>query len=156
MAKRLYVVLLLSVVLSGSAFAQISGTAGASLANPYGAVALPGTTTPPKLLLDRAVPRQAPLRVRVPALAPLLLRWLSPRRRYPDNRGQAARRGRARLQARIVCPRGCCARLREHREWCRFWQGPIFPARLSCSARQHPPSPRDWVGESGVPYRRKG
>ena len=47
MAKRLYVVVLLSVVLSGSAFAQISETAGAGLANPYGAVALPGTTTPP-------------------------------------------------------------------------------------------------------------
>jgi hypothetical protein len=46
MAKRLYVVLLLSVVLSGSAFAQISGTAGGSLANPYGAVTLPGITTP--------------------------------------------------------------------------------------------------------------
>jgi len=46
MAKQLYVVLLVSVVLSGSAFAQISGTAGASLANPYGAVTLPGITAP--------------------------------------------------------------------------------------------------------------
>ena len=46
MAKQLYVVLLVSVVLSGSAFAQISGTAGASLANPYGAV-IPGNVTAP-------------------------------------------------------------------------------------------------------------
>ena len=154
MAKRLYVVVLLSVVLSGSAFAQISGTAGASLANPYGAVALPGTTTPPNAAAGSAVPRQAPLRV--PALAPLLLSWLPPRRLYPDNRGQEARRRRARLQARIVCRRGYCARLRERREWRRFWPGRTFPARLSCAAQQHPPSQRGWVGESSMLYRRKG
>jgi hypothetical protein len=56
MAKRLYVVLLFSVVLSGSAFAQISGTAGASLTNPYGAVALPGTTTPPNAAAGSSSP----------------------------------------------------------------------------------------------------
>ena len=56
MAKQLYVVLLVSVVLSGSAFAQISGTAGASLANPYGAVTLPGITTPSGVAAGSNVP----------------------------------------------------------------------------------------------------
>jgi hypothetical protein len=56
MAKRLYIVLLLSVALSGSAFAQTSGTAGAGLTNPYGAVALPGTTTPPNAAAGSSSP----------------------------------------------------------------------------------------------------
>jgi hypothetical protein len=46
MAKRLYMALLFSVVLGGSAAAQTSSIAGSGLANPYGAVTLPGTTTP--------------------------------------------------------------------------------------------------------------
>jgi hypothetical protein len=46
MAKRLYAGLLFSVVLGGSAAAQTSGIAGTGLANPSGAVVLPGATTP--------------------------------------------------------------------------------------------------------------
>src|SRR5262245_13758868 len=46
MAKRLYMALLFSVVLDGSAAAQTSGIAGAGLTNPYGAVTLPGTILP--------------------------------------------------------------------------------------------------------------
>lgn len=48
MAKRLYISLLFLIVLAGPAAAQTtattSGTAGITLANLYGAVALPGTT----------------------------------------------------------------------------------------------------------------
>jgi hypothetical protein len=48
MAKRLHISLLFLPVLAGSASAQTtattSGIAGITLANPYGAVALPGTT----------------------------------------------------------------------------------------------------------------
>jgi hypothetical protein len=73
MAKRLYIVLLLSVVLSGSAFAQTSGTAGAGLTNPYGAVALPGTaagsSSPPAGAAAGAGGASAPLATSVSPLS---------------------------------------------------------------------------------------
>ena len=50
MVKPLYTAFLFSLMLAGPAAAQTTattgGTAGTSLANPYGAVTLPGTTTP--------------------------------------------------------------------------------------------------------------
>ena len=46
MARQLCMALLFSVVLYESAAAQTSGIAGTGLTNPYGAVTLPGTTTP--------------------------------------------------------------------------------------------------------------
>jgi hypothetical protein len=47
MAKPLYMALLFSVVLADAAAAQTSGIAGATPANPYGAVTSPGTTVTP-------------------------------------------------------------------------------------------------------------
>jgi len=50
MTKRLYVLWLFSIALAGTAAAQTtattSGTAGTTLANPYGAVTLSGITAP--------------------------------------------------------------------------------------------------------------
>jgi hypothetical protein len=47
MAKPLYMALLFSVVLADLAAAQTSGVSGTTVANPYGAVTLPGTTVAP-------------------------------------------------------------------------------------------------------------
>ena len=49
MAKPLYMALLFSVVLADAAAAQTSGIAGTGLANPYGAVTLPGATVAPPI-----------------------------------------------------------------------------------------------------------
>jgi hypothetical protein len=46
MTRQLCIALLFSVVLGESVAAQNSGIAGTGLTNPYGAVILPGTTTP--------------------------------------------------------------------------------------------------------------
>ena len=118
MAKPLYMALLFSVVLAGAAAAQTSGIAGTTLANPYGAVMLPGTTVdrrprPPR----RAIPRRALLRVGgpEPVQGPAHLPR-PPRRPQADRRRQEQRRAQARIMSRL----GCFARLQGLRGWPRL------------------------------------